>query len=234
VFGIDAQPNLVAWAETLPEGSWRTLDRPARYTVRTQPRDRPANVKEEVVRRRGYRNVRLVSEQVAEFKYRPGACTQDYRIVVLRKQLVWEQRGQVIDEETRYFFYITNQWEWSCAAVVYFANDRCNQENLVQQLKSGVRALRAPLNTLVANWAYMVIGALAWSIKAWLALLQPRRSQRQQLLTMEFRKFLNEVVLLPCQIVRTGGCLLYRLLQWNPWVDMLCRVSELLRKLRLT
>ena len=234
VFGIDAQANLVALAETLLEGSWRTLDRPARYTVRTKPRERPANVKEEVVHRRGYRNLRLVSEQVTEFKYRPGACTQDYRIVVLRKQLVWERRGQVIEEETRYFFYITNQWEWSCAAVVYFANDRCNQENLVQQLKSGVRALHAPLNTLEANWAYMVIGALAWSVKAWLALLQPRVSQRQQLLTMEFRKFLDEVVLLPCQIIRTGRCLLYRLLQWNPWVDMLCRVSELLRKLRLT
>ena len=57
---------------------------------------------------------------------------------------------------------------------------------------------------------------------------------RQQLLTMEFRKFLDEVVLLPCQIVRTGRRLIYRLLQWNPWVNMLCRVSELLRKLRLT
>ena len=118
--------------------------------------------------------------------------------------------------------------------MVYFANDRCNQENLVAQLKNGVHALRAPVNTLESNWAYMVIAALAWNMKAWLALLQPRSVQRQQLLTMEFRKFLDEVVLLPCQIVRTGGRLIYRVLQWNPWVDMLCRVSELLRKLRLT
>ena len=80
----------------------------------------------------------------------------------------------------------------------------------------------------------MVIGALAWNLKAWLALLQPRAGERQQLLAMEFRKFLGEVVLLPCQVVRAGGRLIYRLLQWNPWVDMLCRVSELLRKLRLT
>jgi Transposase DDE domain group 1 len=234
VFGFDAQPNLVALAAALPEGVWRTLERPARYEVATSPRQRPANVKEEVVRRRGYRNQRLVGEQVAEFNYRPGACAQDYRVVVLRKQLVWERHGQVIEEETRYLFYITNQWTWSCAEVVYFANDRCNQENLIQQLKSGVRALRAPVNTLESNWAYMVIGALAWNMKAWLALLQPRAGHRQQLLTMEFRKFLGEVVLLPCQIVRTGRRLIYRLLQWNPWVNMLCRVSELLRKLRLT
>jgi Transposase DDE domain group 1 len=234
VFGFDAQPNLVALAAALPEQVWRTLARPARYEVATNPRQRPTNVKEQVVRRRGYRNVRLVGEQVAEFNYRPGACAQDYRVVVLRKQLVWERHGEVIEEVTRYLFYITNQWTWTCAEVVYFANDRCNQENLVQQLKSGVRALRAPVNTLESNWAYMVIGALAWNMKAWLALLQPRAAHRQQLLTMEFRKFLAEVVLLPCQVVRTGRRLIYRLLQWNPWVDVLCRASELLRQLRLT
>ena len=200
----------------------------------TNPRQRPVNVKDEVVRRRGYRNVRLVGEQVAEFNYRPGACARDYRVVVLRRQLVWERQGEVIEEETRYLFYITNQWTWTCAEVVSFANDRCNQENLVEQLKNGVRALRAPVNTLEANGAYMVIAALAWDRKAWLALVQPRSVRRQQLLTMEFRKFLAEVVLLPCQIVRTGRRLIYRLLQWNPWVDVLCRVSELLRKLRLT
>jgi len=155
VFGFDAQPNLVALAAALPEHVWQTLERPARYEVATSPRQRPVNVKEEVVRRRGYRNLRLVSEQVAEFNYRPGACAQDYRIVVLRKRLVWERHDQVIEEETRYFFYITNRWTWSCAEVVSFANDRCNQENLVEQLKNGVRALRAPVNTLESNWAYM-------------------------------------------------------------------------------
>jgi Transposase DDE domain group 1 len=234
VFGVDAQPNLVARAERLPGRVWRTLERPAPYQVATEPRRRPANVKDEVVRRRGYRNLRPVREEVAEFNYRPGACGQDYLVVVLRKQLVWERRGQVIDEETRYFFYITNQWTWTCAEVVHFANDRCNQENLIEQLKNGVRALRAPVNTLESNWAYMVIAALAWNLKVWLALLQPRAGERQQLLAMEFRKFLSEVVLLPCQVVRAGGRLIYRLLRWNPWVDMLCRVSELLRKLRLT
>src|SRR5947209_3109961 len=234
VFGIDAQPNLVALAELLPEQVWRTLERPAPYEVATTPRQRPLKVKEEVVRRRGFRNVRLVSEEVAELSYQPGACDKPYVIVVLRKHLVWERGGQVIDEETRYFFYITNQWAWSCAQVVYFADDRCNQENLVEQLKNGVRALRAPVNTLESNWAYMVIAALAWNMKAWLALLQPSAGHRQQLLAMEFRKFLNEVVLLPCQVVREGRRLIYRLLQWNPWVNVLCRVSELLRKLRLT
>ena len=226
VFGFDAMPNLVAEAQVLPAAAWRVLTRRPGYEVATQPRRRPDNVKEAVVRRRGYRNVRLISEQVAEFSYRPCACTRDYRMVVLRKQLVWERYGKVEEEETRYLFYITNQESWSQAQVVFFANDRCNQENLIEQLKNGVRGLHAPVNTLEANGAYMVIGALAWSLKAWLGLLQPKRAGLPSLLTMEFKKFLNEVMLLPCQIVRAGRQLVFRLLQWNPWVNLLCRARE--------
>jgi hypothetical protein len=234
VFGLDAQPNLVALARALPERLWAPLARPARYAEATTPRQRPANVKEAVVRRRGFRNVRLVSEQVAEFNYQPCACAQEYLVVVVRKQLVWERRGKVVAAETRYLFYITNQWTWECAQVVFFANDRCNQENLIEQLKNGVPALRAPVNTLESNWAYMVIGTLAWSLKVWLALLQPGKTYGQRLLVMEFRTFVQEVMLLPCQIVQMGRRLVYRLLQWSPWVTMLCGVREHLTRLCLT
>jgi Transposase DDE domain group 1 len=234
VFGIDAQPNLVALAQGLPERVWTELERPPSYQVKTKPRQRPANVKDAVVRRRGYRNVQLLSEQVAEFNYQPGPCQETYLIVVLRKQLLWEQGGVEVDRETRYFFYITNRWTWSCAEVVQFANDRGNQENLVEQLKNGVPALRAPVNTLEANGAWMVLGALAWNLKVWLGLLQPATTYGQRLLTLEFKGFLSEVMLLPCQIVRASGRLLYRVLQWNPWVGMLCALSERLRQLRWT
>lgn len=83
-----------------------------------------------------------------------------------------------------------------------------------------------PVNTLEANGAYMVIAALAWNLKVWLGLLQPQKQGLPSWVTMEFKKFLDEVMLLPCQIVRAGRQLLFRLLQWNPWVDVLCRVRE--------
>ncbi len=102
----------------------------------------------EVVRRRGYRNVVLLGEQVAEFNYQPCTCRNAYRIVVLRKRLAWQRHGRIKEVETRYLFYLTNQESWSQERVVFFANDRCNQENLIEQLKNGVRALRAPVNTL--------------------------------------------------------------------------------------
>jgi hypothetical protein len=234
VFGLDAQPNVVALAQALPEGAWQALDRPPRYTVKTQSRERPENVREGVVQRRGYRNLRLVGEQVAALDYQPVACTRAYRLVVVRKQLVVERRGQVIGTETRYLFYLTNQKDWTCARVVFFANDRCNEENLVAQLQNGVKALHAPVNTLVGNWAYMVIGALVWSLKAWIGLLQPEPAIRQRILAMEYRTFLDEVMQLPCQVVRTGRQLVYRLLQWNPWATLLCRIVERLERLRWT
>src|SRR5262249_26956254 len=161
--GLDAQPSLVSMAQRLPARVWQGLTRPARYEVAPASRRRPANVKQGVVVRKGYTDTRLVGEQVAEFNYRPGPCRPDYLLVVLRKQLVIAKGGRQVGAETRYFFYITNQWTWGRAEVVAFANDRGNQENLIEQLKGGVRALRAPVNTLEANGAYMVIAALAWS-----------------------------------------------------------------------
>jgi hypothetical protein len=233
VFGIDAMPNLVAQAADLAATAWQKLERPAKYEVQTQQRSRPVAVKEEVVRHKGYKNIRLVSEHVAEFSYRPGACKKDYRVVVLRKDLVIEKKGVAVEDQVRYFFYITNERRRSCAEVVYFANDRCQQENLIEQLKNGVKALRLPVNTLVSNWAYMVIGALAWNVKAWLALLQPRAEHRDSLLGMEFKKFLQVWLLLPCQILRSGRRLIFRVLQYNEWVPVLLRSVEVLRQLRL-
>lgn len=234
VFGMDCMQNLVDKTEALPVADWQRLTRPAAYEVKTQQRTRPAQVKEEVVRKKGYKNIRLESEDVAEFAYRPGACEKDYRVIVLRKNLVIEKHGKKVEDDVRYFFYITNEREWSAAAVVYFANDRCNQENLIAQLKGGVKALRLPVNTLKGNWAYMVIGALAWSIKAWVALLQPYKADRQALLSMEFKQFLVKWLSLPCQIVRAGRQTVYRLLCYNEWVPVLLRTAERFRQLRLT
>jgi hypothetical protein len=233
VFGIDCMPNLVEKAKAVPAADWQRLARPAAYEVKTQQRTRPTQVKEEVVRQKGYKNIRLVSEDVAQFDYQPGACQKNYRVVVLRKNLVVEKHGVKVEDQVRYFFYISNERDWSAAAVVYFANDRCNQENLIAQLKGGLKALRLPSNTLEGNWAYMVIGALAWSIKAWVALLQPCREDRHDLLRMEFKGFMQKWLSVPCQIVRAGGQIIYRVLQINEWVGVLLRTAERLRQMRL-
>ena len=87
VFGIDAMPNLYELAENLPNEAWRELRRRPKYLVQTQPRSRPTNVKEKVVERREFENIRLVKEYVAEFEYSPQKCGKTYRVVVVWKDL---------------------------------------------------------------------------------------------------------------------------------------------------
>jgi Transposase DDE domain group 1 len=238
IFGYDSMPNLVALADSLPQRAWKPLERPARYEVQTQPRQRPDNIKEAIVVARQFDNIRLCGEEVAEFNYQPTACHKEYRMVVVRKNLSRQKGEQVLFDDIRYFFYLTNEWVLEANEIVFAANDRCDQENLLAQLHGGVRALRAPLGNLESNWAYMVMTALAWNLKAWWTLTLPEepgrwqerhREEKEWVLGLEFKAFVNAFVRLPCQIVRTGRRLLYRLLSWNPHQRIFFRVVSVLR-----
>ena len=232
-FGYDATPNLIHKADNLPEKTWKKLKRPASYEVRTQPRRRPDKVKDEIVRQREFDVLRLMSEEVAEFKYSPTKCKKTYRMIVVRKNISVEKGEHRLFDEVRYFFYITNDRESTPSELVFSCNDRCNQENLIEQLSNGVRAFRAPVDNLMSNWAYMVMTSLAWNLKAWWALWLPEtgrwaqkhRAEKQVILKMEFRTFVNYFMKIPCQIIRTGRRLVYRLLNWNPWLGVFRRLT---------
>lgn len=234
IFGIDSMPNLVKIAENLPKDAWRRLRRPPKYEVKTERRRRPKNVKRRIVKKREFENIQLVKEYVAEFAYSPTKCKKTYRVVVVWKDLE-VTRGQLwLFDDVRCFFYITNDWGSSAAEIVFKANDRCNQENNIQQFKNGVHALTAPLDTLESNWAYMVMALLAWSLKAWAALLLPQqgrwakkhREEKSRLLRMDFATFRQALINVPAQILRTGRRLVYRLLSWNPWQHVFFRLLD--------
>ena len=238
LFGMNVQPNLHVLADDLPEEAWQPLVRPPRYAVQTSPRARPENVKERIVQQREFKNIRLESEWVAEFDYRPVACRQSYRLIVLRKDLAVERGQSRLFDDYRYFFYLTNDRSSTAAEIIFLANDRCDQENLHAQLKGGVRSLVAPVDSLVSNWAYMVITSLAWNLKAWWALWLPERKgrwvekhrqEKRAVLRMEFKTFRNALIKVPCQIVRTARKLVYRLLAWNPWQHVFFRLLDQLR-----
>jgi hypothetical protein len=115
---------------------------------------------------------------VAEFSYQPGQCKRPYRVVALRKNISRMRGEAVLLDDIRYFFYITTREDLTPAQVVACANERCDQENVIEQLKNGVNALRVPLYNLVSNWAYMVIATLAWNIKSWFALMMHLKADR--------------------------------------------------------
>jgi hypothetical protein len=237
IFGMDVRPNLHTLADYLPASAWRRLKRPPRYQVKTRRRRRPPRVKDKIVRERAFENIRLEGEEVAEFPYRPVACKRAYRMIVVRKNLTVEKGEQRLYDDYRYFFYLTNDWDSTPAEIVFGANKRCNQENLHAQLRS-LRALHAPVDTLESNWAYMVMTALAWNLKAWWALwpeekpgpdAEHQRQEKQTVLRMEFKTFVNAFMRLPCQLVRAGRRLIFRLANWTPWQGTFFRMLDQLR-----
>jgi hypothetical protein len=238
LFGMDATAPKQYLADELPASAWRPLQRRQRYQVKTEPRAKPLRVKDRIVRERQFESIRLEGEQVAELPYRPTACRQTYRLVVVRKNLSVAKGEQRLYDDYRYFFYLTNDWTTPAADIVFAANGRCNQENLNAQLKGAVRALTAPVDNLESNWAYMMMTALAWNLKAWWALWpsetpgrwqERHHHEKETLLRMEFKTFVNAFLRLPCQIIRAGRRFVYRLLSWNPWQHVFFRTFTQLR-----
>jgi Transposase DDE domain group 1 len=237
VFGYDAKANLVDLAEDQPDDLYHELAARADRAIAASAPDkrrraRPARHKEAIVAERGYKNIATVGEDITEFTYRPQACERDYRVVALRKDLRVTGQG-VLFNQFRYFFYITNDTRLSADGVVAEARHRCDQENLIAQLKA-IRALHAPVNNLDANRAYMTMAALAWTLKAWTALSLPvhprwadtHNAQRRRLLAMEFRTFRAAIIDIPAQIVRTGRQTRWRILAYNPWLGALFRLAD--------
>lgn len=233
VLGFDAHQKLVAIASELPDSRWRRLHRPQRVVPEHLRRDRRENIKEQIVRENEYENIRLRSEDIAEFDYQPLACKKSYRMVVVRKNLTRERGEKRLFDEVRYFFYITNDFGLAAERIVGLANQRANQENLIEQLKNGVRALHNPAHDLLSNWAFMVIASLAWSLKAWFALRQHRVADREHLLALEFKAFLNAVMLIPAQVVRTGRRIVVKLLAYTHQARTLISTIQAIPALRL-
>jgi hypothetical protein len=238
VFGYDARANLIGDADALPADAWTPLVRRAPYVVATEPRTRPVNVKEATIVARAYTNLRLEAEAVAEFPYRPTACQTTYRMVVVRKNISVERGEHRLIDQIRYFFYLTNDRATVASEVVFLANDRGNQENLIDQLKHGVGAMRMPVDTLPSNWAYMVMTALAWTLKAWFALRLPETgrwaaryaAEKAAVLRMEFKAFRQAFMLIPVHVVRSSRRLVFRLLAWNPWQAVFLRGFDQFRE----
>ena len=230
ILGFDANPKLVKVAAALENQAWTPFERLPKYEILTEPRPKAFRYKEQVVVEREFENRKLVGEALAEIEYQPAKCSRKYRMIILRKNISVQKGEKALFDEVRYFFYITNRKD-KAQKIVGLANDRCDQENVIEQLKNGVNAMRMPVDNLESNWAYMVMAALAWNIKAWYGLLVPNRERGIELVKMEFRRFLHTIMLLPCQVVRTARRVIYRILSYNRWLVDFFATWERLQRL---
>jgi DDE family transposase len=213
VLGTDNIAALRTRAESLPATAWTRLHRPAPCQTKTgQARARRHNRKRQVIAERGFVNLRLDHEDVAEFTYRPGKCQRAYRVVVLRKNISRMKGEHALIDEIRYYFYFTTH---TPTQIVELANDRCDQENIVGQLKSGINALHAPVDDLHSNWAYMLIAALAWNIKSWHAMMMHRKADRTGFVRMEFKRFLDTVIRIPAMVLARARTIVVRLVAYT-------------------
>jgi hypothetical protein len=234
LFGMQAHAVLVSRAQGLDESAWKSLQRKEKYsTLTSETRERyQCNEKQRIVMEREYLNLRLNYEEVAEFAYRPHKCAKSYRVVVVRKNISKMKGENTLYDEIRYFFYITTRDDLSGEDVVRCANQRCDQENVIEELKNGVSALRMPLYDLVSNWAYMVIAALAWNIKSWFAMMMHLKHDRLLYIKMEFRRFLHSIILIPCRVVRRARSITIRLIGYQPTLDRLFSASQTIERIR--
>ena len=224
VFGLPAHPKLVGIAEGLDAVVWTRLRRDGR-PAGSRRGARKANVKQAIVEQRGYKNLELEHEDYAEFSYQPTKCSRSYRVVALRKTINVKLGQDLLIPEVRYHFYISNVAKsvLSARQIIRDSNARCNQENLIEQTKNGVHAMRMPCDTLLANDAYMAIACLAWNIKAWVAQLWPNREEGADLQRMEFRRFIASIIAIPCQVVTTGRRVVHRFLAYSSWLESIFR-----------
>lgn len=235
VLGYDANKTLVGIADLLPKSAWKTLSR-KKLRAENERAKRP-NYKERIVVANGYKNQILQGESYAEFQYQPIACDRSYRMIIVRKDIKVMRGQQHLFDTQKYFFYITNELpeEVPAREVIRNGNQRCNQENTISQGKA-CGALTAPLDTLESNWAYMVMASLAWTLKLWSGMLvrvkgnpnqrKVREAVRRKVIWMEFSTYLNSLMLIPAQVIRSARQLKLRLLAYRPSVDWLLTLSD--------
>jgi hypothetical protein len=231
---VDARENMIRIADSISESQWELFEREAKYTITTKERERPVNVKDQVIEDRGFKKIQTETEYLAEFPYQPKKCNKTYRVIVLKKKIKITRAGVVLSNVIRYFFYITNDEIRSASDVLEFYRDRADHENDIAQLKNGTRALHAPSNNLISNWAYMVIASLAWTLKAWYGLLMPYQLLGKTIVRMEFKRFVNTFINIPCLIINTGRKICYRFIGYNDKIKSMLKLFEMLKSFAFT
>ena len=239
ILGFDANVKLSRIADSLENAAWKPLQR--KKATAAKSRTKRPNAKEPIVEANGYENQKLRAESYAEFDYRPAACEQSYRMVVVRKEIDVKRGQHLLFDKEKYFFYITNESadEVSAREVIRGANRRCNQENTISQLKA-CHSLAAPLDNLQSNGAYMLFASLAWTLKLWSGMMirvkgnpaqkQARVAARRRVITMEFSTYLNTVMMFPAQVIRSARRRLFRILTYRPSLDLVFLLHDHIRQ----
>jgi DDE family transposase len=101
--------------------------------------------------------------QVAELRYQPVGWKKSYRYVV-KRNLMENKKGELY---FRYHVLVTNDEQRSAEAVLIWHLQHANMENRIKEHKSGFGLEKMPTQRFHANWAYLLIGQIAFNLMAW-------------------------------------------------------------------
>lgn len=195
-------------ASSIPESQWcpfRTRAHRQRAERKKQenyrPRRKKRNRRRMRARQRNYKEKRLVKQWVAEVPYTPPDSDKTYRLVI-RRQLIEHYKGQqYLFEEYRYRYISSNApSSWTARDVVDATYERCDQENVIEQMGSGLAAWRMPVGEFAGNCAWLEIARLAWNIGKWIAQL----ALPPEVVRWEWKRFRQAFVYLAAQVIKRG------------------------------
>jgi hypothetical protein len=196
------QRNFGALAEALPESAWKPYrgpgERVRRARTGTRRRKRRPNLRRRRARQRGKWDLRLEHQWVAELPYRPERSQKTYRLIIRRQRIEEHWQGELF-ELWRYRYVLTNlPPSTSTREAMDLTYQRCDQENVIEQLQHGVAGMRMPTGGLLSNAAFLTCARLAHNLKAWLAQLAlPRETMR-----WEWKRFRHAFVYVSARVLR--------------------------------
>jgi hypothetical protein len=195
------QQNFASLFEALPGEQWKP------YREREQREDRPRkrrkrgpNRRRERARSRNKRDLQLKKQWIAEIPYRPERSERTYRLIARYQEIEEYEQGHLF-MLTRFRFAISNlPPSVSAEEVMDLTYQRCDQENLIEQLQNGVSALGMPTGGMLSNAAFGTCARLAHNLKPWLAQLAlPPETMR-----WEWKRFRRAFVYCAARVVHTA------------------------------
>ncbi len=101
--------------------------------------------------------------EVAELRYQPTGWAQPYRYI-LKREVAETKTGELY---WKYHATVTNRADLSARALVVWHLQHAAMENAIKEHKSGFGLEKLPTQKFHANWAYLLIGQLAFNLLAW-------------------------------------------------------------------
>jgi len=202
--------NRAALAQALPEEAWQPYVPPEPRAARAQPvrQGRTPNWRRAEVEARGWRSLCTRGQWVTELPYQPAGLAAPCRLII-RRVLIEEREGQKpLFEHFRYRLVLTNlPATHSARQIVDLTYQRCDQENVIEQLATGIAGWRMPVAEFVGNAAWLQIARLAWNLGKWIAQL----ALPAEVVRWEWKRFRRHFVYLAAKVVRLGRRIVVRL-----------------------